>query len=263
MEIRIISVLKCCLVILVLLILFQESRALEIQEIDNLIMNLGSRDIFYAEKSLDELVKRGEQALEKLISNIDNQDRNIASRCIEALGKIGNVRAVDPLLKKLSDLSNQSSSGLFTKRFLRIITIKALGNLKDPKSIHLLNKIKSEGTEYDMAHAVVALSKIGDDPAFTDLIGLLKSDEKNIRFIAAEALGNLQNKEATDALIQALSDKEWFVRDAAAESLGRLEAFQSIPHIESMLDDPVSFVRNTAAEVLNRLTTLDNTGAPE
>jgi len=220
------------------------------QEIDILIKGLGDQDIYLVEKALAKLVSYGDKAVEKLLQHIDDPDRNIASRCIESLGKIGNQTAVEPLINKLFALSDSKT---FTSRFLRIVTINALGELRSSKAIPILKKIGNEGTEYDNAHSLVALSKIGHRPSMSGLIDLLKDDNKNIRYIAAESLGELNMPESIPALIDALGDKEWFVRDAAIESLGKLGAVQALPLIEPLLDDPVPFVRKTAYLTIRKL----------
>jgi HEAT repeat protein len=228
------------------------------ENIDVLITELGNNDIYLAENAENKLIELGESSVDKLLIYIDDPNRNIASRDIEALGKIGNKRAIDPLIKKLTILADKNSYETFTTRFLRISVIKALGDLKDPQAIPILNNAKENGTEYDKIHSLVALAKIGDETTLLQFIEQLANNNKNIRYITAENLGEIGIKESINALIESLKDNEWFVRDAAIESLGKLEATQAIPYIQNLLKDPVPFVRKTAEEVLRKLSSKDN-----
>jgi len=224
------------------------------QNIDSLIDDLKSSDIYKAKKAIEELTSIGSDAYEKIITHINDIDRNVSSRCIEILGNIGDKRALDPLLIKLTELSEKSTPDIFTKRFLRIITIQSLGKLGDLKTVPKLISIKNNGTEYDKVHSLIALSKIGEKSAPFELIGLLSSNNKNIRYVAADYIGKLSIKDGIDELVNSLNDEEWFVRDTAVESLGKLDAKEAIPFIKTLLDDPNPFVRQTTSEVLNQLT---------
>ncbi|MBU1628241.1 HEAT repeat domain-containing protein, partial [bacterium] len=87
-------------------VIFCISQVYANQDIDSLIKELGNNDIYAAENAVNMLVSKGSSAVDKLLSHIDDHDRNIASRCIETLGRIGDKKAVNPLIKKLTTLAN-------------------------------------------------------------------------------------------------------------------------------------------------------------
>jgi HEAT repeat protein len=239
--------------LLILLFIFYSTISYSNTDILVLINNLDTSDIHNADDTITKIASFGNQAVDILLSRIDDPSRNISSRCIEILGKIGDKNAVEPLILKLDSLVGDFQCETFTTRFLRIVIINALGDLKDPKSFSILDKISLNGTDYDKVYSLIALVKIGDEKARMGLIACLKSENKNIRYLAVVNLGELQVIESSKMLIESIKDQEWFVRDAAAESLAKLEVTESIQTLKMLVDDPVPFVRKTAVKSLDIL----------
>ncbi|HPP52681.1 MAG TPA: HEAT repeat domain-containing protein, partial [Thermoguttaceae bacterium] len=80
----------------------------------------------------------------------------------------------------------------------------------------------------------------------------LKDKDSRVRWRAAEALGNLGDRESIPALREALKDQDWHVREAAAEALVKLGP-PSIPALREALKDQHSDVRHAAAKALGNL----------
>ena len=73
----------------------------------------------------------GAPAVEPLIAALKNSDENVRRQAAEALGMIGDVRAVEPLLNTLKDRN--------------LSAIKALGQIGDVRAVEPLAKALSEG----------------------------------------------------------------------------------------------------------------------
>jgi HEAT repeat protein len=113
---------------------------------------------------------------------------------------------------------------------VRITAAKALGLLRDPKSIDTL-----------IAHA--------------------KDSEKSVRQAIVLALGDIKDKKALPVLTQALSDEYWYVRAEAALALGKVGDTQATTKLFDLLADSDSYVRQNARKALQELATEENKAA--
>lgn len=128
--------------------------------------------------------------LDRLIRSLVRDPAPIQVAAAEALGWIGDGKAVQPLL-------------LFTR--------------------------KQEDTLSDNAVcevAIEALGRIGDPVAVEPLINALKNGGEWIRRSAAEALGAIGDPAAMEALVVALRDESAMVQDAAFDAIKRLEGVE-------------------------------------
>jgi HEAT repeat protein len=203
-----------------------------------------------------------------LIKALDyKKDYNVRRRAVEALGKIGDPKAVDPLINALKD----------EDEYVRKNAAGALGKIGDPKAVDpLINALKDDdiGVRW---RVVEALGKLGDPKAVDPLTNALKDENKYMRQGAAEALGKIGDPKAVDALINALKDEEWFMRHRAAEALGKIgwkpkdneekawylvanrdyESLKlgkhSVDPLINALNDDVNSVRKWAAEALREI----------
>lgn len=174
----------------------------------------------------------------------------------EALGNIGDKKAIDPLATTVKTS---------TKTDLRQSAIVALGNLPDPRSVSLLTSVLSdpdltvqqsakdtlkklvtqdpqvaqleskkdvkglvallEEKDYRAAYVAELLGKLGDKQAVEPLIEILKTaPQPTLRQSAAVALGTLGDGRATQPLITALKDKDSSVKASVGKSLKQLAA---------------------------------------
>jgi HEAT repeat protein len=110
---------------------------------------------------------------------------------------------------------------------IRITAAKALGLLKDTKSIDAL-----------IAHA--------------------RDPEKSVRQAIVLALGDIKDRKALPVLIQALADEDWYVRAEAALALGKVGDAQAASKLFELLNDSDSYVRQNARKALQELATAEN-----
>ncbi len=93
--------------------------------------------------------KNNEQVFNALILGINDPELLIRESSIDSLGKIGNPRAIEHLVKLLNDKSFA----------IRHSAIKALGNIGDKKAIPYLNKILENDKDSVIREAVLAAMK--------------------------------------------------------------------------------------------------------
>ena len=121
------------------------------------------------------LAKIGKPAVETLITALQDRDPVIRMIAAEALGKIGDKRAVEPLINLLEDEE------------VKIVAAEALGKIGDKRAINPLIKWALEDNYFAIT-AFKALGEIGK-PAIEPLIEVLvKSEDWDITKLAKKTL---------------------------------------------------------------------------
>ncbi len=95
----------------------------------------------------------GEQALRALINAVQNdyEDLIVRGRAALMLGKLGDARAVDPLIRALDAPGFQTP----------INAAQALGQIGDPRAIEPLIAFATNGRDKSRDIAITALKKLG------------------------------------------------------------------------------------------------------
>ena len=124
----------------------------------------------------------------------------------EALGKLGDKEAVEPLIALLADRETN----------VRRAAVEALDKLGDDRAVKPLAALLADKDSNLRSTVEGTLVKF---KAVDTLIEALKSSDANARERAASALGKLEDKQATRPLIALLSDRER-VECAAKRSRG-------------------------------------------
>jgi len=138
------------------------------------------------EQEWDKLVEIGKPAVEPLIRHLGNTDnRSVA----EALGKIGDARAVEPLIDTFRDLNEWSRDDV----------VCALVDIGEPAVEPLIHALKNEDVHV-IQEAAKALGKIGDAGAVDPLIQALKG----AKYYTLGAIG----EPATEIFIRALEEEK-------------------------------------------------------
>jgi len=147
-------------------------------------------------------------ARQRLFSTPWDRTRESAAK---ALGKIGDPRAIEPLIKALDDSCS----------FARGEAALALVKIGKPGVMPLVKALNQWSPAISMASAEI-LGKIGDPRAIEPLIQRLSDWNPGLRWKAAIALGEINDAQAIQPLINTLSDWHPKVRQAAADSLKKL-----------------------------------------
>ncbi|MDP2922145.1 MAG: HEAT repeat domain-containing protein [Candidatus Omnitrophota bacterium] len=169
----------------------------------------------------------GDQAVEPLLSLLDNPDEKIRSRAANSLrnllarGSAKKQEIVDGIMRFFEE-----GRGSFMSPDEQIALLELT---EDPRAVKLMIRLlaKTNGTlphELDSALHRRYISGIAED-AFLDAFG---DKDENIRIGAAIALGRLQSKRAVEKLIAALSAENAGMRVASARALGEIRDSRAI-----------------------------------
>src|SRR3989442_9983998 len=160
------------------------------------------------------LARLGPMAVPALLATLD--DARIAAErggAADALGRIGDSRAVTRLLRALEDPA-------MTVRRASVVALLRLEAMNAvPRIARLLEEDESGG----------------------------------VRVIAAGVLGKFEDPRAVPALVRALGDAQGYVRQAASTALGQIGYQRAIPAVGKADQDPRKSVARAAVAALRAL----------
>lgn len=186
-----------------------------------------------------------------------NEDPSIRMEAAEALGRIKDPRAVDPLILSLKDNDNS----------VREWAAKALGEIKDPRALEPMIFALKDKNYYFQQTAKKALEAM--DPNWRngeaakqtvpEFINALKYDsDSTVRRGVVWTLDEIKDPRAVESLLAVLKDKDTYVRETAAKALQGIDpnwrntkaAKQAVSEFIAALKDKDSIVREGAAWAL-------------
>ena len=135
--------------------------------------------------------------VEPLIQALEDNSPDVRGNAAQALGKIGDERAVGPLVMIMNDPNEN-----FPPRENEIL---ALGEIGEP-AVEPFIQILDSNVAGLAAMAAYSLRVIGEF-AVEPLIQAMEDEKPQIRARAAEALGGIKDKRAIEPLTRALHDK--------------------------------------------------------
>lgn len=225
-----------------------------------------------------------------LVDHLQDEDIDVCIDAVEALGKIGDTRAVPPLLNSLhndpdSDIKTvvvetlgrlggeQAISQLLELAIsppedtewddeeawdsnwdIQIEAVRALGQLRVSAAVTPLSKLLDDNDcQVDKSNLFNALAHIGGAGEQV-LIQRLQEDVPHERRRAARALGINCSAIGARALGRALQDPEPEVRAAAIDALVSNGQERYLGALLLLLRDPSDEVRETALRAVNKLT---------
>jgi len=152
--------------------------------------------------ALDALGARGDVVVEPLLKLFEEEDTEVRVNVLYVLGQTGDVRAVKPLLKSLSDQDLN----------LQIAAARGLGkfgpNLKNcPDAAETYEVLKEACQDDDIRirlNIMAALGWLGDERALNLFLPLLEDDNSWIKDQAIWCLGALGSPGAIDGLVAKL-----------------------------------------------------------
>lgn len=223
-------------------------------------------------KIMDKLIKIGKPATETLIDALEYEGEFVRKNAAEALGKIGEVQAVEPLIEILKDddmtvrsvavdaLSNIGKPAVETLisamkdtcEHVRWSTAEALGKTEDTRAVEPLISVLKDACDQVRSNAAMALGKIGDSKALKPLIRALNDKCDNVRENAAWALGNTRNNIVVQSLIYVMKDKNKHVRRKAIEALGKIGDTKAVQPLIAALNHDTD-MRSVVSEILVKI----------
>lgn len=176
---------------------------------------------FLASRAWDKLVELGKPSVEPLIQALKDKNWYVRVAAVEALGKIGDARATEPLIQAWMDDEYESSSSSCSRLPMQWEISKkaaeALGKIGEPAVVPLIHALKYRKSDSAL-EVLKTLGKISVEP----LIQALKDEHRVVRKSAAVVLGEIGDKRVVEPLMQALKDNNYEVREAAAMVLGKI-----------------------------------------
>jgi len=158
------------------------------------IKNLETVDYDRYRKTITALAEFGESAVEPLIKGLKKRDEGVRCGCAEALGKIGDPIAVEPLIDKLGDRGQyevREGFKLIYSQTMMTSCAKALGNIGDARAVEPLIEILTDRDPSHREAAMWALGKIGDPRAIEPLIERTNDRYHGLCEIAGDVLNQL------------------------------------------------------------------------
>ncbi|GEM_PF-1367384 len=200
---------------------------------------LGSRDPAVRSAAIE--VLRRTRALEGWIRDLHQGGYRARVRAIEALGEVGDERAVEELIAALGD-DDPDVAGAASQAVVA----------RDPDyAADRLAEALSSPRRRVAETAAATLVRMGEE-ATEALVGQLLSPSAQARRLAVEALGAIGGRGVCDLLAPLLdTEPEPLVRLAAAEALARLGDRACLARIKRLAEsDPEWFVRARAYALL-------------
>jgi HEAT repeat protein len=224
----------------------ETKQAVDPGSITTFVTGLHDVDENMRSRALSSLVAIGRPAVGPLLTLLEEKDP-ARGPAIEALGQIGDAKAVDPIISCLTDRDMN----------VRLAAASALGRLKDVRAARpLFAALVNPGEAAQVRmHAAKSLGNIGG----TEVEGLLESAlaDQNYRvwMSAAFALGQTHNRFAIESLINDLRKANF---TEPWKSLRAAEILTAVgkPAVEPLLralHDSNSMVRGRAAFVLGKI----------
>jgi HEAT repeat protein len=212
------------------------------------------------------IAKRDVEGLIKALGY--RKDDFVRRKAAEALGQVGDARAVGPLMAALQD----------SKAYVRKAAAGALGQIGDARAVEPLVAALNDRDRNVRSVAGHALDKMGwqpgqDEeggaywvvkgawdkciemgaPAVAPLIAVLKDSDSDVRKAGAWALGKIGDARAAEPLIAALKDRNKDVRKAATKALGQIGDARGVEPLVAALKDTDLYVRYGAADALGQI----------
>jgi len=173
---------------------------------------------------------------------------NIRWAAVAAVGKLGDYRVIDHLLKAVEDpewiVRTQAVTEVIGK-------VREIIERKDVRLARILVHMLSLENKEIVNLALEGFEALGTE-TLPQLHEALTNSSATIRANAARALGKLRAHPSTPFLLELLSDSYWTVRACAAAALGLIGDKVVLEPLVLRLQDNVGGVRDEAAEAIVR-----------
>lgn len=213
------------------------------------------------------LIRVGEPGVEQLVRAFAKARGDLLREIVDVLVEIGDLRVLRPMINALPDARGEMRQAL-TKALVtfgepaldeliealidmnfREVAMEALVAFEDLATARL--SVALEDKRWEMRwRAAQSLGELHRAEALEPLIGVLEDSRREVRRAAADALRKIGDTRAVESLIRALSDEDDAVRWEAAKALGELKDVRAIGPLISALTDEAESVRQNSASSL-------------
>ena len=197
------------------------------KDLRGLIGALRFPDVMVQKEAAAALATLGPEAAGSLLAALKTKDTVMKLGVIEALGKIRETRAVEPLIACLNDESNE----------VRWVAAIALAEIEDIRATEPRARALKDPDKYVRYGAAFALTRIGWKPG--------DQTERALYFLGFEEWKVLKEigTPSIKALAYAMKDRDPDVRLKVLDTLGDLRSGEAEPIVLSALSDGNSDVR--------------------
>jgi len=207
-----------------------------------------SVDTTPSEEASRALAEIGGPATNALLLALQDPHPSVRRLAAKALGQIGEIGAVEFLVRLLSD----------PDRGVRATAAIALGNYRHPMAAQKIMDAYSATTSVSArTDMIFALAHINDILAVPFMVEHAKDPVPDIRAAIMLALGKLRDARAIPALLVGIKDSDEITRANAAYALGAYFSPAVIDALIASLADKTPRVRQAAAESLKSATGID------
>jgi HEAT repeat protein len=116
---------------------------------------LSSRNPLLGHAAVTALTTLGSQAVEIFLTELPHCHHTVQTQMLASLGKIGDQRAVTPLMRLLKTTHSAT---------LRYMAIEALGQLGDKRSVKLIRAFENDENHHVRERVEIALERLGAVP---------------------------------------------------------------------------------------------------
>lgn len=189
---------------------------------------------------VEAFVRFGSSAVPLLIDQLAAGDLDTRKAAIVALGRIGDRRAVEPLIGLLQQRDRELWVGVAS----------ALARLGDARAFEPLLPLLGDSDVAVRQAAIGALNSIGHPDTAKRICELLDNANPLLRESAVKIAGYFGYPECADALIAKCADPDEAVRAAAIEHLPYFDDGRALETLASVLDNDTARARAAAAQAL-------------
>lgn len=185
------------------------------------------------------------RAVNPLIITLRDENWLVRFHAVKALGRIGSPTVIEPLIFMLKDECP----------YVRRSTIRALGIeqfVKDPRVTEILLYALGDTDEVVRARSAWYLRYVTSPFVVRAIADAVRDRDNNVSWRAIDALQQIGNP-ATEVLIALLESSDGEVRYRSVKALGKIGDVRALDAIKGLLDDPNEKVRRRAELALQQL----------
>ncbi|HEU4506727.1 MAG TPA: HEAT repeat domain-containing protein [Pyrinomonadaceae bacterium] len=231
---------------------------------------------------IEALVRHGSSTIDLLIAQSTAEDLEVRRSAVVALGRIGNPDATPALVNALNDKSlaldaanalGQMGDARAIDGLLKLIgsedasvrqaTVSALNSLVAPQMAKRIVPLLHDPDPNVRESAIKIAGYFGYPEAAGALVELSRDPEEKVRCAAIEHLPFVEDKRVLDVLARAMKEETPNVRAAAARALGNMDGREVVQQLVKGLDDEDAWVRYFSARALGRRGSEESVGALE
>lgn len=210
------------------------------RDIKGLVRALEYPDVPTREQASQALASLGESALPAIRQAMQNSSINVRCGAAMALAEM----RISPAIPILAEGLKNSS------RLVRLECIRGLGQVRSSSAIPILQEYAASESDLEIhAQILEALTLLGSPDGSSGLFKLLESSDHNLRIAATQAFSRL-GEPVIDFLLRGLKSNNTNVRYACASALGTNRSPRAIVSLIQALVDEDEGVQKIAQESL-------------